>query len=131
MNESYRFDIAPIKQHVDEPHSIFSGAQSTVNSVRCHNARSKSWRLRDTSIATIKQHFLAMRATSRPIALFLLLSCLLERPNSVPSSMSTVSKTGHVGQAHCHHLHSCPDFYLIDLAKMMCHVPHRLVVFIC
>jgi hypothetical protein len=33
--------IAPIKQHTDNPHLLIHGAQSTVNSVRCHQARSK------------------------------------------------------------------------------------------
>jgi hypothetical protein len=34
----------PTKQRTNEPHLLFNGAQSTVNSVCCHHARSKSGR---------------------------------------------------------------------------------------
>jgi hypothetical protein len=42
MNEYQRLDAAPIKQHTDKPLLLFHGAQPTVNSVRCHQARSKT-----------------------------------------------------------------------------------------
>jgi hypothetical protein len=36
--------IAPMKQHADKPHLLFHSAQSTVNLVRCHQAKSKAGR---------------------------------------------------------------------------------------
>jgi hypothetical protein len=36
--------IAPTKQQADEPHLLFNGTQSTVNSVRYNQASSKSKR---------------------------------------------------------------------------------------
>jgi hypothetical protein len=40
---NYTF-LAPIMQHADKPHLLFHGAQSTVNSVHCHQARLKTGR---------------------------------------------------------------------------------------
>jgi hypothetical protein len=38
-----RFEVL-IKQHTDEPHPLFNGVRSTVNSVCCHQVRSTSGR---------------------------------------------------------------------------------------
>jgi hypothetical protein len=38
-------DVKKIKQHADMPHLLFLGAQSIVNSARCHQVRSKTGRL--------------------------------------------------------------------------------------